>query len=125
MRDRGERSIKKTLLYLTLKLSLSRRNKNIETILVTNAIIPTTVNEKKGTESINRLCGQTLLTTILEATYSQTMRELTQSDKNKAFLILMFSLSFLITIERLYTKILYKLCIWKKEEFAGDVTSGF
>jgi hypothetical protein len=37
------------------KLSLSRRNKNIKTILETKAIIPTTVNEKKGIESINRL----------------------------------------------------------------------
>ena len=77
-----------------LKLSVSRRNKNIETILKTNAIIPTTENEKKGTESINRLCGQTLLITILEAMYSQTIKECTQSVKNNAFLILMFNLSF-------------------------------
>ena len=78
-------------------------------MLETNAIIPTTANERKGIESINRLCGQTLLTTILEATYNQIMRELTHSVKNKAFFILMFSLSFLMAIEPLYTKILYKL----------------
>jgi hypothetical protein len=94
MGEHGEKLNKKTPLYFTLRLSHSRRNKNIEIILETNAIIPTIVKEKKGIDSINRLRGQTLLTTILEATYSQTMRELTQSVKNKAFLILMFSLSF-------------------------------
>ena len=99
-----ENSIKIDI-YLALKFSFSNRNKNIETILVTNVIIPTTVKEKNGTESINKLCGHTLLTIILEAIYSQTIREFTQRVKNKAFLILIFNISYLLTIEPVFMKI--------------------
>ncbi len=60
----------------------------MNTKLEMKATIPTMANEKKGTESINKLCGQTLFTTTLATMYNQTMKELTHKVKDNAFLAL-------------------------------------
>ena len=72
-------------------------------MITTNAIISTTQNEKR-----HRINKQTVRTNVadyfLEATYSQTRKELNQSVKNNALLILMFNLSVFKVVEALYTK---------------------
>jgi hypothetical protein len=57
-------------------------------MLETKAIIPSVVNVKNGTESMNRLFNRTSSRTILATTYSQMRKELNQSVKNNAFRLL-------------------------------------
>ncbi len=60
----------------------------MKTKLETKATIPTMANEKKGTESINKLCGHTLFTTTLATMYNQTIKELTHNVKDNALFAL-------------------------------------
>jgi hypothetical protein len=60
----------------------------MKTMLETKATIPSVVNVKKGTASINRLYSGTLLMIILAAMYSQIRKEPEPSVKNNAFTLL-------------------------------------
>ena len=72
----------------TVNFYLSARYKNMNIMLETKATIPNVVNVKNGIESMNKLCKGTSLITILAAIYNQIRKELIQSVKNIALLLL-------------------------------------
>jgi len=59
-------------------------------MLETKAIIPSVINVKNGTESMNKLFTSTLSMIILAATYSHTRKVLNHSVRNNAFFFLIF-----------------------------------